>query len=165
VSESTVEIHLATVADLPEVRNVRLGALQDAPTAFASTYEREAAFGDAAWVARLTSGSSTFLARRGGATVGICTGLPPCDDVVELVAMWVDPAVRGSGVAAELVHAVSAWAADLGADRVHLSVAGTNGRARRFYEKLGFVLTGEQQPLPSDPGVQEFGMVRSISAE
>jgi GNAT superfamily N-acetyltransferase len=78
--------------------------------------------------------------------------------------MWVDPAVRGFGVAAELVHAVSAWAADQGADRVHLWVTVTNGRAKRFYEKLDFVLTGEQQPLPSDPGVQEFGMVRFIGA-
>jgi GNAT superfamily N-acetyltransferase len=164
VSESTVEIHLATVADLPEVRTVRLRALQDAPYAFASTYEREAAFGDADWVERLTSGSSTFLARVGGTTVGTCTGLPPRDDMVELVAMWVDPAVRGFGVAAELVHAVSAWAADQGADRVHLWVTVTNGRAKRFYEKLDFVLTGEQQPLPSDPGVQEFGMVRFIGA-
>ena len=165
MSESTVEIHLATVADLPEVRTIRLRALQDAPYAFASTYEREAAFDDADWVERLTSGSSTFLARVGGTTVGICSGLPPRDDVIELVAMWVDPAARGSGVAAELVRAVSAWAADQRADRVHLSVAGTNERAKRFYEKLGFVLTGEQQPLPSDPSVPEFGMVRRIGVD
>lgn len=165
MTESTVEIHLASVADLPEVRAVRLRALQEAPYAFASTYERESAFDTADWVDRLTSGSATFLARVGETSVGICTGLPPRDAIVELVAMWVDPAVRGSGVAAELVHAVSAWAADQGADRIHLWVAGANERAKRFYERLDFVLTGERQPLPSDPGVQEFGMVRLISPE
>ncbi|HEX6338232.1 MAG TPA: GNAT family N-acetyltransferase [Jiangellaceae bacterium] len=165
MSESTVEIHLATVADLPEVRAVRLRALKDAPYAFASTYEREAALGAADWVQRLTSGSATFLARVDGRTVGVCTGLPPRDEMVALVAMWVDPAARGSGVAALLVNAVSAWAAGQGAARVHLSVTDGNERARRFYEKLGFVLTGEQHPLPGNHTVQEFGMVRSISAE
>jgi hypothetical protein len=32
----------------------------------------------------------------------------------------------------------------------------------RFYQRIGFVLTGEQQPLPSDPSVAEWGMLRPI---
>ena len=164
VSRFPVEIHQATLADLAEVRTIRLRALQDAPYAFASTYEREAAFEESDWAGRLTSGSSTFLARVGGKTVGICTGLPPRSGMVELVAMWVDPVARGTGVAAELVRAVLAWATDEGADRVHLRVAGTNERAKRCYEKLDFVLTGEKQPLPSDPSVPEFGMVRTVES-
>ena len=162
MSWSHVEIHRATLADVPEVRAVRLRALKDAPYAFASTYEREADFDDAAWEQRLTSGSATFVARMGGATVGTCVGLPPSDGATELVAMWVDSVARGSGVAAELVEAVHAWAVEQRAERVHLWVAGTNERAVRFYERIGFVHTGERQPLPSDPTVPEFGMVRPI---
>ena len=164
VSRFPVEIHQATPADLADVRTIRLRALQDAPYAFASTYEREAAFEESDWESRLTSGSSTFLARVGGKTVGICTGLPPRRGMAELVAMWVDPVARGTGVAAELVHAVLAWATDEGADRVHLWVAQTNERARRCYEKLDFVLTGEQQPLPSEPNVLELGMVHTVGS-
>lgn len=164
VSRFPVEIHQAALADLADVRTIRLRALQDAPYAFASTYEREAAFVESDWAGRLTSGSSTFLARVGGKTVGICTGLPPRRAMAELVAMWVDPVARGTGVAAELVRAVLAWATDEGAVRVHLWVAETNERARRFYEKLDFVLTGEQQPLPSELDVLEFGMVHTVGS-
>ncbi len=159
---SRVEIHRATLADLPEVRAVRLRALKDAPYAFASTYEREAAFDDADWERRLTSGSATFLARTDGVAVGICSGLPPSDGAAELVAMWVEPAVRGSGAAADLVDAVLGWAAEQAADRLHLWVTGTNEPAMRFYQRIGFILTEERQPLPSDPAVQEFGMVRPV---
>lgn len=158
-----LEIHQATLADLPEVRTVRLRALQDAPYAFASSYERESRFTDDVWTQRLTNGSATFIAQTNGTTIGICTGLPPENGAVELVAMWVDPIARGTGVARRLVHAVVTWAAAQGADRVHLWVSGANVRATRFYTKLAFTLTGEQQPLPSDPGVPEFGMVRPIS--
>lgn len=159
---SDVEIHRATLADLAEVRAVRLRALQDAPYAFASTYEREAAFDDSAWAGRLTSGSATFLARMGDRTVGTSTGLPLSDGAVELVGMWVDPSARGSGVAAELVGAVHAWAATRAAEQLRLWVVDGNERALRFYQRMGFVLTGERQPLPANPAVQELGMVRSI---
>jgi ribosomal protein S18 acetylase RimI-like enzyme len=158
-----VEIHQATLADLPEVRTVRLRALKDAPNAFASSYERESRFTDDVWTQRLTSGSATFIAQTNGSTIGICTGLPSDNGAVELVGMWVDPAARGSGVGWQLGQTLVTWAAAQGADRVHLWVTGTNARATRFYTKLGFTLTGEQQPLPSDPGVPEFGMVRPIS--
>ena len=150
---------------MPDVRAVRLRALKEAPYAFASTYEQEAAFDDAAWEQRLTSGSATFLARMDGTTIGTCTGLPPSDGAVELVAMWIDPSARGSGAATELVQAVLAWAAGQTAERLHLWVAGGNQRARHFYERTGFVLTGERQPLPSDPAVPELGMARPIRAD
>ncbi len=159
---SDLEIHRATLADLAEVRAVRLRALRDAPYAFASTYEREAAFDDAAWADRLTSGSATFLARMDGRTVGTSTGLPPNDGAVELVGMWVDPAARGSGAAAELVGAVHAWAAAHAAKQLRLWVVDGNDRALCFYQRMGFVLTGERQPLPANPAVQELGMVRPI---
>jgi RimJ/RimL family protein N-acetyltransferase len=162
VPQASVELYLATAADWRVVREVRLRALRDAPYAFASTHDRESAFAEEDWLGRLTSGSATFIARTDAGPVGICGGLPPRDGTTELVAMWVDPAARGSGVAAKLAAAVTEWAAEQAAERIHLWVTGTNQRARRLYERLGFALTGEQQPLPSDPAVQEFGMARAV---
>ena len=53
-------------------------------------------------------------------------------------------------------------AADGGAGTVALWVADGNDRARRCYERLGFVPTGVRQPLPSDPAVGEELLRRSL---
>ncbi len=138
------------------LRDVRLRALLDAPSAFASTHAREVAFGEAEWRARI-DGGPWWLALDGEVPVGLVAGYTTAEDgdVRHLVALWVDAAHRGSGAAARLVGAVCAWAADDGARVVSLWVADGNGHARRFYERLGFTGTGERQPLPSDPRVGE----------
>ncbi|MDD7968942.1 GNAT family N-acetyltransferase [Actinomycetospora lemnae] len=80
-----------------------------------------------------------------------------------LVAMWVDPARRGQGVADALVGAVVAWAAGQGAHRLALWVVDGNERARRCYARLGFVPSGERQPVPNHPESTESRMVRELS--
>jgi GNAT superfamily N-acetyltransferase len=70
--------------------------------------------------------------------------------VVYLVAMWVEPDLRGSGVARELVERVVEWARGHGRSRVILSVEDGNGRAARLYEKCGFVEV-LAPPLPYEP--------------
>jgi ribosomal protein S18 acetylase RimI-like enzyme len=79
------------------------------------------------------------------------------------VAMWVDPAHRGSDAATRLVEAVCRWADDDGGRVVSLWVADGNDRARRFYERLGFTGTGERQPLPSAPEVGEERFVLHLA--
>jgi ribosomal protein S18 acetylase RimI-like enzyme len=139
-----------------ELRDVRLRALADAPYAFASTHAREVAFAEAEWRRRI-AGGPWWLARVDGVPVGLVAGYVTADDgdVRHLVAMWVDPAHRGAGAAAQLVEAVCRWAAEGGGRVVTLWVADGNDRARRFYERLGFTGTGERQPLPSNPEVGE----------
>ncbi len=52
----------------------------------------------------------------------------------------------GTGVAAEATRAILKYAFDeLGLHRVYLNVFSDNLRARRFYEKMGFVFEGEFQ--------------------
>jgi ribosomal protein S18 acetylase RimI-like enzyme len=75
--------------------------------------------------------------------------------------MWVAPAYRGTGVAAELVDAVLAWAESSGAATVALWVTRGNDRAMRLYKRLGFEVTGEVQPLPSDPCKDEIRMLHT----
>jgi RimJ/RimL family protein N-acetyltransferase len=38
----------------------------------------------------------------------------------------------------------------------------TNAHARALYERCGFTLTGERQPLPSDPSIGEVAMSRTL---
>ncbi|MEW6734169.1 MAG: GNAT family N-acetyltransferase [Acidobacteriota bacterium] len=45
---------------------------------------------------------------------------------------------EGRGVAETLMQAAQDWASDRGYRRIGLNVFANNGRARRFYERLGF---------------------------
>jgi GNAT superfamily N-acetyltransferase len=152
----------ATIRDLTAVRKTRLRALKDAPHAFASTLAAEVALADDDWRARL-AGGAWFLAHREGRPVGIVAGVADADEHERhLVAMWVEPGERGSPTATALVDAVVAWAQGEGARVVSLWVADGNTRARRFYRRLGFVPTGNRQPLPSDPALGEEQLIRKL---
>ena len=160
------EIREAGAGDWQAMRDVRLAALRDAPQAFASSYEREAAFTEADWQRRIARGGS-FLAyapELGTAPAGIAGGFEAGPGTIELVSMWVRPRARGHGIGQALVEAVAGWARARGASRLHLWVTENNRHARLLYERCGFRPTAERQPLPSDPGVTEIGMVRSLES-
>jgi ribosomal protein S18 acetylase RimI-like enzyme len=156
-----IEVRRADVAEWEVVRDVRLRALADSPSAFASTLAREQAFEKEDWLRRIEPGPS-FLAWADARAVGCAAGFAESAGEWHLVAMWVEPAHRGTPAAAELVEAVCRSARADGAGAVRLWVADGNPRARRFYERLGFVPTGERQPLPSDPAVGEELMRREL---
>jgi len=146
------------------LRDVRLAALQEAPSAFGSTYAREAPFTREQWLGRLErSDAVTFLAWLPEAEepAGLAGALEE-DGVVEVVSMWVRPGTRGRGVGAALVDAAAGWAKDRGHDSVYLWVTETNAPARALYERCGFIPTGERQPLPSDPSLPEIRMRRPL---
>jgi len=169
--------------DWRDLRDVRLRALADAPTAFGSTLAREVAFPDDVWHERAAQGR-TLLARTvlddgtpddgtlaggdrsPGRVVGVAAVISSHDDptTAELVSVWVDPGARGTGVAAALLRSADALAAELGARTLALWVTRTNARARRLYGRAGFAPTGETKPLPSDPRLLEVRMVRQTRA-
>jgi GNAT superfamily N-acetyltransferase len=149
----------ADADDRGDVRDVRLRALADAPTAFASSLEREQAFDDDEWLHRVTT-KAWFLVRADGTTVGLACGIPEPDDEAgrHLVGMWVEPAFRGRGLADLLVAALMAWARRAGANYLALWVVDGNDRALASYERLGFETTGEKQPVPGHPDLTESRM-------
>lgn len=164
-------IRRITTDDVATYRAIRLRALQDDPSAFGSTYEESLRHADEVWqdrVASAAAGTDTvlFLAYDGDECVGLAGAID--DDLGadrQLISMWVAPPHRGSGVAAELVDAVLGWARDeVGATTVGLWVTRGNDRAQRFYERMGFVETGDVQPLPSDPCKDEVRMVFGLRA-
>ncbi len=136
------------------LREVRLTALRESPRAFGSTYKRESAYTEADWRSRLTT-AVWFVARVNARLVGVVASRrrDNTESRRELLSMWMHPDQRGTGVAAELVCAVQTRARSDGASVLTLSVADGNDRARRFYEKLGFVSTGVRMPLPNNPGI------------
>jgi GNAT superfamily N-acetyltransferase len=162
----TTRVVAAGADDWELTRGTRLAALGDAPSAFASTYAREAAFTEAQWRARIREDSVTYLARdSGGPADGTVAGMAGgilVYETPELVGMWVRPDRRGRGVGDALVEAVAAWAGERGYPALSLWVTKTNEPARRLYERLGFVATGEYQPLPSNPALAETRMRRAL---
>lgn len=152
-------VRRAVDSDWQASRTVRLHALQDAPLAFASTYAREAAFGEDIWRSRIAD-SAQFLAFDGETVVGTATGFvdPAEPTAVQLVAMFVIPSARGKGHAARLLDAVVGNARECGFDRVVLNVVDTNAPARSCYLHHGFRPTGKTMPLPHAPELTETEM-------
>ena len=146
--------------DAEQLRETRLAALLDTPSAFARTHAEESAYPTEEWAFRARRGSegdasATFFAELDGSVVGLVGGYRPDGALVELVSMWVAPAGRRNGVGAALVDAVVDWS---GADAVELWVTRGNDPAIALYERCGFVTTDEVQPLPSDPCKDEIRM-------
>jgi GNAT superfamily N-acetyltransferase len=147
------------------LRDVRLAALADAPSAFGSTYARESLLTAEDWTDRARAGSAgseraTFFAVSDDGVVGLVGGfrLEPNSARVELVSMWTRPVARRAGVGRLLVHAVLDWARTCGVQAVELWVTRGNVGAERLYRAMGFVDAGDYQPLPSDPGREEVRM-------
>ncbi len=157
-----VEVHEIDPAGWRAMRDVRLDALRDAPYAFASSYEREVAFTESDWQRRIAGGVNLLahVPELGAAPVGIVGGFAAEPGAIELVSLWVRPQARGHGVGTALVEALIGWARATGKPCVHLWVTETNHHARLLYERCGFGVTAERQPLPSDPELMEIGMVR-----
>ncbi len=96
---------------------------------------------------------ATFVAVTEAGWIGLAGGYP--DNPPELVSMWVAPAGRGTGAASALIDAVAGWARDGGATELDLWVVEGNDRARRAYERAGFVATGAVQPVrPGEPRME-----------
>ena len=133
--------------DWPAWREIRLRALRDSPSAFGSTYEREEAFTEQDWRARLGERDGVrVLVEEDGTPVGMGGGFQDLPGFLHVVAMWVDPRHRGRGVGQRVLHGIDAWARAHGL-RLHLDVNTANPVARRSYERFGFAATGETRPL------------------
>lgn len=154
-----MELRQARAADWKAVRELRLRALADAPDAFASTLQKEAAFPEQVWRQQAEGGatSATFIAWVDGAGVGMAAIFPVADTSgrMHLVGMWVDPQHRRRGIAEALVEQAVRWAQERQAREVILWVADHNIPARMLYERVGFQPTGERQPLPSNLALAE----------
>lgn len=156
----TYAVRAVSEADWQVLRAVRLHALADAPTAFGTTLAEALAFNDDRWRerARGAATSRQFLAFADREAVGIAGLFDEGDGSAQVVSVWVRPEHRGRGVARALTAAAIDFAIAAGIARVTLWVTDGNAPARALYEGLGFRSTGQHQPLPSDPSLEEHQM-------
>ena len=139
---------------------MRLAALEEAPYAFGSTYQRELEQSDEAWVHRLAS-RTRFVAEADGVVAGTVSGGDgDSTGAAAMTAMWVDPRFRRHGVGDLLVKTVIEWARAAGYEEMFLWVTDGNGDAERLYRRNGFARTGGVQDIR--PGELEYEMVRRL---
>ncbi len=162
----TYRIAAPTEGDWRTLRRIRLHALAESPTSFGSTLAEEEAFGDDRWRGRAagTEGAQLFLAWCAGAAVGIAGVLDEGDGTAQMVSVWVDPQHRGRGVGRALTQEALRFAIEHGFACMRLWVTDGNAPARNLYENLGFSPTGNRQPLPSDPSMEEHELQLVLSA-
>ncbi len=143
---------------------VRLCALQDTPSAFGSTYAKEARLTDEEWEQRVGQWhgdrSICYLAWDADQPCGIAAAFLDRDNATEarLASMWVAPSHRRRGVGRLLVDGVIEWARGRRVQKMCLTVTSSNEVASRFYERIGFAKTGKILPYPNDPALREFEM-------
>ncbi|MDQ1046745.1 GNAT family N-acetyltransferase [Streptomyces sp. V4I2] len=177
---SSYVIRSVRADEWPAVKELRLAALKDpvAHLAFLQTYEEAAAEPDSFWKERTASGAEgatgvqqIIAAGPDGRWVGTLTvlveepgttdwaGFPVERKQGHLVGVFVRPEERGNGLTEVLFDAALEWAWAQGAERVRLIVHEENGRAQRFYRKVGFVPSGVTVPLAARPGELELEFV------
>jgi GNAT superfamily N-acetyltransferase len=156
-----MEVRRAVTGEGNRFRDLRLRALQDAPYAFSSSFERERNRTAEDWE-QLAGGAVIFVAVENDEWMGMVGAYVPdgAPDTVGIWGTWVDPDARGQGLGGLLMSAAIEWARDRGATRIDLSVTDQANDARLLYERIGFTPTGEREPLASDPTRVEIFMTR-----
>lgn len=149
-----MDIRLTELKDWTLLKQIRLAALLDMPTAFAVSYKTASQYSDQQWEERASSvGTEFWLAFEKDRPIGMVGAVVRSASRYELIGMWVERDVRGSTAAARLVGMVKARAIEKGFDRVFLEVSPDNARASNFYLKHGFVFLGEWEHLDSHPHI------------
>lgn len=80
----------------------------------------------------------------------------------EVYAIYVDPGNWSTGVGLALMNATVGWLADGGHIRIGLWVLDDNPRARRFYERYGFIADGATDTFVVDRGGPYETEVREV---
>jgi GNAT superfamily N-acetyltransferase len=111
------------------------------------------------WSARLVSDSHVVVADEGGTLVGTVGARPPW-----LESLFVLPERWGSGVAAALHDEALRLIAASGVTAATLDVMVDNARARRFYERRGWVPDGRTVTSPFPPYPTLLGYQRPLSS-
>lgn len=164
MSLTPVEVRAAGRRDWRALRVLRLEALLDTPDAFGSTYEEALRRSRAQWK-EMARAFNYFVAIRDGGFVGMASGgrHDSYPDTAWLYGMYVTPEQRGTNVADELVARVAGWARGEGFDALYLDVATNVARARAFYQRMGFVETGERRSMTRDATLELVTMRLELS--
>jgi GNAT superfamily N-acetyltransferase len=153
----------------PLLRELRIAGLREAPYAFGATLQ-DALAQDAAAFDRLAQhlaradDDACFVLYTEGEPAGLIDAY--FDDNGQrrafVRALWVAPAVRHLRGGELLVATASEWLIERGASQIYAWIADVNTNAMGFYERIGFVSSGDRRPLQSNPQQSEALLVKRV---
>jgi len=142
-------IHPLDASHAEAYRQLRLEALEQYPEAFASSHEEEQAWPIERFSNRLNSSDKfTLGAWLDQTLIGSVTLIPEQRTKLKhranIVAMYVRPEHRSSGIGRQLMQQAIELARELGhIEQIYLSVMAHNEPAKRLYMALGFEAYGK----------------------
>ena len=163
----SVTVRVLGVDQWREYRALRLAALKDSPHAFSSSLDEELTHDEQQWRACMVR-AHRLQAERDGAPVGVVSVGPTADEEgsADVFGLWVDSAVRNTGVAWRLVEAACDEALRSGWGHLYYWVGSQNGRAIGFASNFGFRPTSHRRtartPCVDCGEHQEIAMVLSL---
>jgi len=142
-----VDYRRLTKADASPFRETRLAAFKAHPEAFGSSFDEFAQkpLEDfEAWLEEMV----TFGAFSDGQLVGIGAYFRENGKKMEhrgyVISMFVDPSVRGQGIARQIIELLCIEAKQNGIIQLHLGVGATNQSAIKSYKRAGFTTYGTE---------------------
>ena len=161
---SMIEIRKLDKSDWQILKDVRVRALKDSPAAFAESFEDCRNFNQSFWEGRASSDSTkaTFIAFEESTPIGMVACFSD-GAIFNLVAMWVSPEYRGTGVSSELVNRVIEFAKSNRIPKIDLVVNESNKIASKFFKKLGFRMKDDVTNPKTDIDVGKLSMFQNIT--
>lgn len=170
-SRGMITIREAGIADAAQFRELRLHALQNAPTAFSADYQKNVNQPASYWVDRLErdENSTIFLAESTQSLIGM-TGIGRGQSLktkhsAGIWGVYIRPEWRGLHLAEAMIECCIDWAKSQQVEIVKLAVVSTNTSAVRCYERCGFRIYGTEPHaiFYEDRYYDEFLMYRDLN--
>ena len=146
----TINIREALPSDVIQYRELRLFALQDAPTAFSADYQVNLNHPMSFWEGRLRFDEygMVYFAERAGNLIGM-TGIrqresPKTKHSAEIFSVYVRPEWRGLRIAEGMLDHCVQWAKAREVNTLKLGVMADNTSAVRCYERCDFKIYGTE---------------------
>lgn len=146
----TISIRAALPSDVIQYRELRLGALQNSPTAFSADYQVNLNHPMSFWKGRLSFDEHgiIFFATHENNLIGM-TGIrrgesPKTKHSAGIWGVYVCPEWRGLHIAEALIETCINWAKPRQVNIVKLGVTTTNILAVRCYQRCGFTVYGNE---------------------
>ena len=147
-------VRTATPADLPRMHPVIERAYRGDSARQGWTHEADLLSGERIDTATLSAmfagpGHIFLIAERADAAVGCVSLTARGDGLAYLGLLCVDPAAQAGGVGKAIIAAAEKAAREqLDADRIEMTVIDSRVELISYYERRGFVRTGERRPFP-----------------